>query len=272
MEYSIRELSELAGVSARTLRYYDGIGLLKPLYASEAGYRYYGDAEVALLQQILFYKERGFDLKQISKILYQDGFDIMSALEEHLLALEEQRNYTDSLIRSVKQTILQMKGESEMNNAEKFAAFKERVVKENEEKYGAEIREKYGNEEIDASNRKILNMSETDYERFQNLGAEIRKRLEEGVAAGISPDSDEARRIVLLHKEWLSMTWKKYTEEAHKAVANMYICDERFKAYYDKEVPGCAELLEAAVRHFTGCCGNPQGTYYHFRNDNAPVY
>ena len=81
MKYSIRKLSELAGVSARTLRYYDEIGLLKPLEVSEAGYRYYGEHELALLQQILFYRERGFDLKQIRKILYQDDFDIMHALK-----------------------------------------------------------------------------------------------------------------------------------------------------------------------------------------------
>ena len=59
MEYGIRELSEMAGVSARTLRYYDEIGLLKPLYVSDAGYRFYGETEVAMLQQILFYRERG---------------------------------------------------------------------------------------------------------------------------------------------------------------------------------------------------------------------
>lgn len=84
LKYSIRKLSELAGVSARTLRYYDEIGLLKPSEISEAGYRYYGERELALLQQILFYRERGFDLKQIRKILYQDDFDIMRALKEHL--------------------------------------------------------------------------------------------------------------------------------------------------------------------------------------------
>lgn len=67
MVYSIRELSELAGVSARTLRYYDEIGLLKPLYVNGAGYRFYGEKEVDALQQILFYRERGFDLKQIQK-------------------------------------------------------------------------------------------------------------------------------------------------------------------------------------------------------------
>ena len=83
MEYGIRELSEMAGVSARTLRYYDEIGLLKPLYVSDAGYRFYGETEVAMLQQILFYRERGFGLKQIRQILYREDFDIRNALEEH---------------------------------------------------------------------------------------------------------------------------------------------------------------------------------------------
>ena len=155
LKYSIRKLSELAGVSARTLRYYDEIGLLKPSEISEAGYRYYGERELALLQQILFYRERGFDLKQIRKILYQDDFDIMCALKEHLRELEEQKTHVESLIRTVEQTIRSMKGECEMSDKERFQAFKERVVKGNEERYGAEIREKYGDEELDAANRKI---------------------------------------------------------------------------------------------------------------------
>lgn len=248
MEYGIRELSELAGVSARTLRYYDEIGLLKPLYVSEAGYRFYGKKELDTLQQILFYRERGFDLKRIKKILYQKDFDIANALEVHLLELEKQRSHMDDLIRTVKLTLLSMKGEYEMSDKEKFEAFKERVVRENEEKYGAEIRKKYEDDEIDASHRKILNMSEADWERFQSLGREIRIRLQEGVQAGLEPESEDARRIVVLHKEWLGNTWKKYTAQAHKAIANMYIADERFKLYYDKEVAGCAELLERAIR------------------------
>lgn len=206
MEYGIRELSELAGVSARTLRYYDEIGLLKSLYVSEAGYRFYGKKE-----------------------------------------LEKQRSHMDDLIRTVKLTLLSMRGEYEMSDKEKFEAFKERVVRENEEKYGAEIRKKYGDDEIDASHRKILNMSEADWERFQSLGREIRIRLQEGVQAGLEPESEDARRIVVLHKEWLGNIWKKYTAQAHKAIANMYIADERFKLYYDKEVAGCAELLERAI-------------------------
>lgn len=247
MEYSIRELSELAGVSARTLRYYDEIGLLAPLYVNDAGYRYYGERELELLQQILFFRERGFSLQQISQILYQQEFDVLTALKEHLSELEKQRCRIERLISSVNLTIASMKGECNMSDKERFEAFKEKLVKENEEFYGAEAREKYGDEEVDVSNRKLLNMTEEDYERFQNLGTEILKRLAEAVKAGENPEGESGRRIVLLHKEWLGMTWKKYTEEAHKAVANMYIADERFKAYYDKETPGCADFLQRAV-------------------------
>lgn len=94
--------------------------------------------------------------------------------------------------------------------------------------------------------------SEEDYERFQNLSREVLERLQAAVLDGVSPDSDEAGRIVMLHKEWLGMTWKKYTQEAHRAMANLYISDERFKLYYDREVPGCAELLQKAIEYHVG--------------------
>lgn len=248
MKYSIRQLSELTGVSARTLRYYDQIDLLRPSETNEAGYRYYGEDELAILQQILFYRERGFGLKQIQKIIYQDDFDIMGALQEHLLELERQRTYVDSLIQTVSQTIQSMKGEYRMSDKEKFQAFKEKVVRENEEKHGREIREKYGDEEMEAANRRVLSMSEEEYERFQNLGAEIKAKLQEAVLNKEKPESESGRRIVALHKEWLGKTWKEYKREAHIAIGNMYISDERFKSYYNRETAGCAEFLEAAIR------------------------
>ena len=250
MRYSIREVSELAGVSARTLRYYDEIGLLKPLEISETGYRYYGEQELTLLQQILFYRERGLELKQIQKIIYQSDFDVMRALQEHLLDLETKKKHMESLIFTVEQTIRSMKGECEMSDKEKFQAFKERIVRENEERHGAEIREKYGDDEMDSANRKMLNMTEEEFERFQNLGKEINVQLEEAVLTGEKPESEKGRRIVLLHKEWLGKTWKQYTKEAHIAIGNMYISDDRFRMYYDKEVEGCAIFFEAAIRYW----------------------
>lgn len=250
MVYSIRELSEMAGVSARTLRYYDKIGLLKPLYVNEAGYRFYGESEVAVLQQILFYRERGFELKQIQKVIYEADFDIVKALEDHLLALEDQRKHMDTLIWTVKQTLKSMKGECEMKDSEKFRAFKENMIQENEEKYGKEIREKYGDSEVDASNRRMLNMSEEEWKHFKDLEEEIKNALKKGVMENISADSAEAENIVRLHKEWLCMTLKQYSPEIHKGIASMYTADERFKAYYDAGTAGCAALLVSAVNRW----------------------
>lgn len=250
MEYSIRELAELAGVSARTLRYYHEIGLLMPTRTSEAGYRFYGEKEVELLQQILFYRERGLELEQIAGILYQKDFDVKKALQEHLLELEKQRQRTERLISNIKQTIKSMEGEYEMSDKERFEAFKQELVEENEKKYGAEVREKYGEEEVNESNRRMLQMTEEEYHRFQKLEEDIRTSLEEAVLAGKTPEDEALKEIVELHKKWLTVTWKKYTPEAHKGVGIMYTADERFRTYYDRKVEGCAKLLCDAISYW----------------------
>lgn len=247
MEYSIRELSELAGVSARTLRYYDEIGLLRPLRTSSAGYRFYGEKEVELLQQILFYRERGMQLEQISSILYEPGFDIRSALEEHLLELEQQKKHTERLIQNIRRTIASMEGEYEMSDRERFEAFKKNRVEENERQHGAELREKYGAKVLKASNQKMLHMTKAEYERFQSLEKEILERLEHAVREGMPADSEELRKVVALHREWLIMSWSQYTTVAHVGLGKMYVADERFRKYYDRNVPGCAALLCAAI-------------------------
>ena len=247
MEYSIRTLSELAGVSTRTLRYYDEIGLLKPMRTSEAGYRFYGEKEVELLQQILFYRERGLELEKITEIIYNPKFDIKSALEEHLLDLEQQRSRTDRLIANVKQTLASLEGEYQMSDKERFAAFKEELVAENEGKYGKEIREKYGDETVEAANRKMLGMSESEYRDYKKLGEEIVSRLENAVQAQLATDCAEAKEIAALHKTWLLATWNQYSKEAHIGIGQMYVADERFRSYYDKNVIGCAEFLSKAI-------------------------
>lgn len=250
MEYGINELSLLAGVSARTLRYYDEIGLLKPSRVSDAGYRFYGKAEVALLQQIMFYKNRGFALKKIEQIIYEPDFNIVKAMEEHLLELENQKAHVDLLIQTVKKTLKSMKGDCEMSDYEKFQAFKEKTIRENEAAYGEEIRKKYGDEEVNASNRKMLNMSEDEVETFFKLEEEILMRLENAVKNGIQSENEEAREIVELHKKWLCMAWSTYDVQVHKGVTAMYITDERFTEYYDRKAQGCAMFLNDAVQYW----------------------
>lgn len=250
MEYSIRELSHLAGISPRTLRYYDETGLLKPCRVTEAGYRYYGPQEVDRLQQILYYRERGFPLKIILAIMESKEFDRLQAMEDHLLALKQQQAHTDALIRAVEQTIRHMKGECNMADREKFKALKKSLVHGNEIKFGPEARAKYGDAQVDAVNQSMLGLSEEAFARWQELEQQILTALEQAVESGLAADSDMAKEIAELHRQWLQFTLPGYTPAKHRGVAAMYIGDERFTAYYDRRVPGCAQWLCDAVQHW----------------------
>lgn len=247
MEYNISQLSKLSGVSARTLRYYDEINLLHPLRTNEAGYRFYGDKEVNLLQQILFYRERGLSLEKIRFILYDENFDMLKALNEHLTELENRRERLSKLIDTVKDTIASVKGEFIMRDSEKFEAFKKDVVDQYEKLYGEEAREKYGDSEVDMAVNKVLSLSKEDYEKFQTLGKKVMEALKAAVISKASPESETGRSVASLHKEWLGYSWKDYTEQKHKGVVSLYVQDERFKKYYDREQNGCADFLLAAV-------------------------
>ena len=173
---TIQDVADMAGVSTRTLRYYDQIGLLKPAFISDAGYRFYGKQEVDMLQQILFYRERGFDLKSIRRILMEEDFDLMGALEEHLRELKTQRAHMDALISLVHRSIMAMKGEERMDDPEKFQVFKEGIVRQHEEMYGAEARAKYGDGEVNAANASLMGLTREQYDVWNDLDAELRRR------------------------------------------------------------------------------------------------
>lgn len=250
MEYSIQQLSRLAGISTRTLRYYDEMGLLKPCRVTEAGYRYYGPREADRLQQILYYRERGFQLKTIRRILESKDFDTLQAMEDHLLALKQRQEQTAALIRTVEQTIRHMKGECPMADREKFKALKQSLLQKNDTVYGKEARAKYGDAQVEAANHSMMGLSEADFERWQALEQQILQELEAAVEAGLAADSEEAGKIARLHRDWLQFTLPSYSPAVHKGIAAMYVSDGRFTAYYDRRIPGCAQLLCDAVQRW----------------------
>ena len=250
MEYSIQELSRLSGVTTRTLRWYDQIGLLKPSRVAESGYRYYGGAEVDRLQDILYYRALGVELARIKECLDDPSFDRLAALRNHLAALEAERERLEQLIRSVKDTIGAEERNEIMNDEQKFEAFKQRAVAHNEEVYGAEIRSKYGDQEVDEANAAVMNLTQAQYQEWTNLGREIQERLEAAVQAGTSPESEAGREITALHRRWLTITGTPYDPAKHRGIAELYVMDERFTGYYDKQVPGCARFLRDAIIHW----------------------
>lgn len=251
MEYTIQKLAQLAGVSTRTLRYYDEIGLLEPVRKSSAGYRIYGRQEVDKLQHILFYRALELDLATIKGIVNHPSFDGVTALKEHRQQLLERRGQLDRLIVNVEQTLSAAEGMNNMRDSEKFEGFKKELVADNEKRHGKEVREKYGDEMLDRSNSKMLNMSEAQYDAFMEAEKRLKAKLLEAMETN-DASSAAAQETAALHKEWLSFTWPSYSKEAHAGLVQMYVDDPRFTAYYDKIRPGAAVFLRDAIHKWTG--------------------
>jgi len=246
MEYSSNKLSKMSGVSPRTLRYYDEINLLKPARVASSGYRIYGQAEVDRLQQILFYRELDFPLEDVKRLLSAHDFDRQQAFLSHLAELQIKKQRLDTLIHNVTKSIAAMKGEINMSEQEKFEGFKKDLVEKNEQAYGVEIREKYGDMTVDKSNAHLMGLTQEQYNEGERLRIAIEESLKTAFEIG-DPASAAAQRACDLHRQWLCVFYPNYTKEYHKGLAEMYVTDERFKAHYEKIAAGCTEFLRDAI-------------------------
>jgi DNA-binding transcriptional MerR regulator len=196
MEYTVHELAELAGITARTIRYYDEIGLLKPARINSSGYRIYRGAEVDRLQQIMFYRELGVSLNDIKNIMNSPLFNRVEALKEHRARLIDEKKRLEVLIANVEKTIAMLEGRIIMTDREKFEGFKQKMIEENELEYGKEAREKYGDKAVDASNRKLMNMTEEEYAALMKLTNELNETLKAAYETAI-PEANWLRKRVI---------------------------------------------------------------------------
>ena len=246
MEYTISQLARWQESNANT-------PLLANSYFDEnSNFKWLpnvGQAEIDRLQQIMFFRELGVELSEIERVLADENFNELTALQNHLITLKEKRDRLDVLINNVQKSISVMKGAASMSNEEKFEGFKEKLISENEQKYGEEIRKKYGNDIIDNTNTKLKNMSKEQYSKLETLTEEFHNTLKQACAQG-DPGSKLAQRACELHKQWLCFYWQNYSKEAHIGVTQLYVDDPRFTTYYDNLMPGCASFLRDAVRIF----------------------
>lgn len=137
-----------------------------------------------------------------------------------------------------------------MTNEQKFEAFKNKLIEDNDKQYGEEIRGKYGEEQVLANYGKLKNMTEEQYESVNQLEKMLFERLKEAKANG-DASAEVAMEAAELHKRWLSFYWAKYTPQAHAGLAQMYIHDERFTAYYDDKVgKGATQFLHDAILEY----------------------
>ena len=134
-----------------------------------------------------------------------------------------------------------------MDDKQKFEAFKQRVVDWHQETYGAEARGRYGDAEVEEAQTAVLNLTPEQYQEWTRLGGELQTALERAVASGASPEGEDGRAAAALHRRWLTLTGNQYDPAKHRGLAELYVSDPRFTAYYDRAVPGCSRFLRDAV-------------------------
>ncbi|MFC6180201.1 MerR family transcriptional regulator [Lactiplantibacillus daowaiensis] len=247
MIYQITALAKLAGVSVRTLRYYDQIGLLQPAYVGDNGYRYYETPQVDQLQQIRLYRAMGVPLAQIKPLLAADDATIMPTLQHQYQQLLAQRQQVDRLLVLVQATLASRQGGVKMTDSEKFAAFKQQQLANNEATYGAELSETYDAQTLKQARDQFANLSAADYAAMQTVEADLMTQLKSVLTTG-DLKSAAAKKTYQDHRQWLSYRWPDYSAAKHRGLAMMYQADDRFQAYYDARAGhGAGELLAQII-------------------------
>ena len=133
-----------------------------------------------------------------------------------------------------------------MTQNENFEVFKQSLIDENERKYGAEIRKKYGDKTVDESNAHLNALSQERYNESECLRLELERTLKTAFDSG-DPAGELAQRACDIHRQWLCVFYPNYSKEYHKGLGEMYVTDERFSANYDKLAPGCTEFFRDAI-------------------------
>jgi len=238
---SVRQLARLAKVSVRTLHYYDQIGLLQPTRQKGNSYRIYDTSSIVRLQQILFYKELGFELKNIKSILDQPGFDYLSALENHKRSLLARAEQINKLIETIEKTMEQMKGKVTMTNNEYFTGFSD----EQQAKYEKEAADQWGPEIVGESSRRWKSLTPKEKEEFFKRGETITLALKESLS-----ESPSSTHVQILVKEWQDYINFFYdcTPQILLGLGQMYVEDPRFRAFYEKVDPKLPEFFYEAIK------------------------
>ncbi len=239
--YTVKQLAKLAGVSVRTLHYYDEIGLLKPSSVGGNGYRHYEDEALLKLQQVLFYRELELSLDEIKAVVGRPDFDVISALQSHREALQGRVKRLKRLLQTVDKTIDHLKGNETMSAKGLFEGFSE----EEQEKYAKEAEQLYDPETVRASNRRWKQYSAAEKEGILLESKAIYVDLIAAMPKGAR--SAEVQAIIARWHKNMDHFWIANDAQLQK-LSEMYNEDPRFKANYDKMHPKLAEFMREAVK------------------------
>ncbi|MBI2786455.1 MAG: MerR family transcriptional regulator [Legionella longbeachae] len=247
MPYTINQLAKLSGVSTRTLRFYDEIGLLAPAFYGENQYRYYKEEQLLMLQQILFFRELGFPLNDVQRILSSDDFDKIESLKTHKSMLQSGLERTAILINTVDKTISHLRGKIIMRDAEMYDGF-DPIKQQEHEKYMLDtgiISQK----QIDDSWQRVSNWKKPDWEQFKNSGEKLNIALAEAIKQELEVDSDEVQQLIQHHYDWVNNFWTP-TKETYLGLGQMYLDHSDYRLFYNRYHPDLVDYLVAAMQVF----------------------
>lgn len=246
MLYKVKEVSNITGVSVRTLHHYDEIGILKPKSFTESGYRLYSEKELQKLQEILFFKELDFSLNDIRDILNSKDYDRKNTLTLHKKLLLDKRKRLDGIIESLDKTIESIEGGFIMSKNEMFKGFDISEVESHKKQYKEEARKKYGGTDAyKVSEEKTSKYTKTDWERITEDMNSIYREL----AALMDKDPEDDKVQELIHK-WrmhISENFYNCTPEIFRGLGELYISDSRFTENIDKFGEGLANFLSQGI-------------------------
>ena len=248
--YMINEISKLTGVTIRMLHHYDKIGLLVPSKRNNSNYRVYSEEDVARLYQILLFKELEFTLKDIKRILDDEGFDREEALKVHKKLILEKKNRLEKIIESIDDTIRNIGGKT--MSKKDFKAFSYDEIRNHQEKYKEETEQKYGKSDAyKESKEKTSKYSKNDWENIMEDAGVIYEELAK--LMGRNPANDEVQVLVQKWRDYISNNFYNCTIEIFRGLALMYVADERFTNNIDKYGKGLAKFLSDAMNIY---CNN----------------
>jgi|MDTD01.1.fsa_nt_gb DNA-binding transcriptional MerR regulator len=246
-QYTVKKLSKIAGISVRTLHHYDEIGLLKPSIRTDASYRLYGHKELVRLQQILFYKELDFPLRTIQELLNHPSFDNLQALQNHRKALIERKNRLATLLKTIDNTILTLKGEQKMlTNDELYAGFSKNTA----QTIRQEAIEKYGVETVQTTENNLRKMDKAQFEALKKEGEDIATAIAQ--LMHLAPSDEKVQEQIHRHHLHIVQMWggaveKSKVLETYKGLADLYVQDNRF--YADIKM-GFNSFISQAMLHY----------------------
>ena len=243
MAYKIREIAELAGVTTRTIRYYDEIGLLAPADIGENGYRYYDNDSLLRLQQVLFFRELDIPLKEIDLIINRPDFNLVDALKKHRSCIKARVKRLSALIATIDETIEATQGEKRMGEKDYFKGF-------NETQFKDEVKERWGSmPQYAESHKKWASFSKEQKEAIKVEGAHIATRMA-GADPNISPGNPDVQAAVREYHAYLNKYFYTCDVSFLLGLADMWVEDPRFAVNYEQIREGGAKFVHKAVHIF----------------------